>query len=78
MPPEQQQQLDNHVSEIAKLLYADAQAQGMKMDTLGDIEQTVRAQLQTHVSPELGNFLSTRLLEQTRAIHEPSTASSDA
>jgi len=30
----------------------------MNMASLGEIEQAVRAQLQTHVSPDLGIFLS--------------------
>lgn len=71
MKPEQHQQLKAHVSEIAKLLYDDAHAQGMAMVTLADIEQTVRAQIQVHVSPQLGNFLSTRALEKTSDTVEP-------
>jgi hypothetical protein len=58
MTPENRQQLDAHVQAIAQLLYSDAQAEGLPMSRLADIEQTVRAQLQTYVSPGLGNFLS--------------------
>jgi len=58
MTPENRQQLDAHVQSIAQLLYSEAQAEGLPMSSLADIEQTVRAQLQSHVSPGLGNFLS--------------------
>lgn len=66
MTPEQHQQLQEHVSEIAKLLYADAQAQAMPMESLAAIEQTVRSQMLRHVSPEVGNFLSTLAQAQTQ------------
>jgi len=65
MTPEQNHQLQTHVTEIAKLLYADAQAKGLPMNNLIEIEMAVRSQLLRHVSPELGNFLSARLLAQT-------------
>ena len=66
MTPEQHQQLQEHVSEIAKLLYADAQAQAMPMESLAAIEQTVRSQMLRHVSPRVGNFLSTLAQAQTQ------------
>jgi hypothetical protein len=68
MTPETQAQMDAHVRAIAGLLHADAKAEGMPMTTLGEIEQTVRQQLQTHVSPEIGNFLS-KQTTQKRASH---------
>ncbi len=37
MTPEQHQKLQGHVSEIAKLLYAGAQAKGMPMGILSEI-----------------------------------------
>ncbi len=58
MNPEHQQALDEHVSAIAKILYADAEAQGLPMGNLSEIEMTVCHQLQTQVSPQLGKFLS--------------------
>jgi len=64
MTPEQREQMEQHVTAIAQLLYDDAEAKGMSMDSMADIEQTVRTQLQTHVSPELGIFLSTRVSAQ--------------
>lgn len=71
MTPEQNQQLQAHVSEIAKLLYADAQAQGLPMGNLIEIEMAVRSQLLHHVSPEIGIFLSTQRSAQTAATAEP-------
>lgn len=64
MTPDQRQQLDSHVLAIAQILHEDAQAQELPMASLADIEQTVRAQLQTHVSPGLGNFLSKPIAPQ--------------
>jgi hypothetical protein len=63
MTPEQKASLDQHVQAIAKILYADADKSQMK--TLEGIEVSVRAQLQKHVSPQLGVFLSKQLQEQT-------------
>lgn len=68
MTPENQSKMDAHVRAIAALLHAEAKAEGLPMATLGEIEQTVRQQLQTHVSPEIGNFLS-KQIAQTSANH---------
>lgn len=70
MKPDTRQQLDAHVRAIAQILHEDAQAQGLPMDSLGDIELTVRAQLQTHVSPGLGVFLS-KPFAQTKRVSGP-------
>jgi hypothetical protein len=70
MTPEQHQHLQRHVSEIAKLLYSDAEAKGLPMSNLSEIEMTVRSQLLRHVSPELGIFLSKQLSAQTQATDE--------
>ena len=64
MTPDDRQQLDSHVRAIAQILHNDAQAKGLPMDSLEDIEHTVRAQLQTHVSPGLGNFLSKQIAQK--------------
>lgn len=64
MTPENQAEMDAHVRAIAALLHADAKAEGQPMATLGDIEQTVRQQLQTHVSPGIGNFLSKQIAQK--------------
>lgn len=65
MTPEKQAQMDAHVKAIAELLHAEATAQEMPMATLGEIEQTVRQQMQTHVSPGIGNFLSKQIMPKT-------------
>ena len=64
MQPEQQEQMQAHITEIAKILYTDSEAKGMAMGTLADIEQTVRAQMLEHVSPQLGIFLSRQKQDQ--------------
>ena len=64
MTPETHQQLDTHVRAIAQILYDDAQANGLPMDSLEDIEHTVRAQLLSHVSPGVGNFLSKQIVQK--------------
>jgi hypothetical protein len=62
MSPAEKAQLDEHVQAIAKILYADADKS--QMTNLGEIEAGIRAQLQEHVSPQLGVFLSQQLQEQ--------------
>jgi hypothetical protein len=44
------------------------------MKTLEGIELTVRQQMQKHVSPELGSFLSKRLQERKQASPDGSKA----
>lgn len=56
MTPEEKQELNEHVQAIAKLLQKDAGER--PMNTLSEIESVVREQLQTHVAPQLGIFLS--------------------
>jgi hypothetical protein len=62
MTPEEKQELDQHVQAIAKLLYKDADKS--RMTNLGEIEVVIREQLQEHVSPQVGVFLSRALLAQ--------------
>ncbi len=54
MTPEEKIALDQHVQAIAKILYADADKS--QMSNLGQIEAGIRAQIQEHVSPQLGVF----------------------
>ena len=61
MTPEEKIALDQHVQAIAKILYADADKS--RMTNLGEIEAGIRAQLQEHISPQLGVFLSQQLQE---------------
>jgi hypothetical protein len=62
MTPAEKTQLDEHVQAIARLLYADADKS--QMTNLAQIEAGIRAQLQEHVSPQLGVFLSQKLRAQ--------------
>jgi hypothetical protein len=61
MTPEEEQTVAYHVRELAKLLYKDADASQMPMSNLGEIEAVVREQVQKHVTPEMGVFLSKQL-----------------
>ena len=54
MTPEQEQALKVHLKAIAQILYDESDPEAMR--TLEGIEVTVRQQIQTHVSPELGFF----------------------
>jgi hypothetical protein len=72
MTPEQKAQLQPHLDAIAKILYEDSDPASMQ--TLEDIELRVREQLQAHVSPALGNFLSTHSAARTQAERENSKA----
>lgn len=65
MTPEEKKALAKHVNAIAQILHADAVEKGLKMNDLGEIEQAVRQQVQQHVSPNLGIFLSQLALEKT-------------
>ncbi len=56
MTPEQEQALQGHIQAIASILYEDTPAEQLK--TLGGIEQAVREQMQKHVMPKVGSFLS--------------------
>lgn len=75
MTPEQKQALDEHVQAIAEILYAEADKS--QMTNLGEIETVIREQLQEHVSPQLGVFLSEVLQAQVVDISAPSRASSE-
>jgi len=65
MTPEQQQALNTHVQAIAQILYDDSDPKAI--ETLEGIEVTLRSQLQKHVSPDLGVFLSKPLRARHRA-----------
>lgn len=64
MTTEQQAQKE-HLQAIAKIFCDDSGS--TTMQTLEGIEMTLRQQIQTRVSPELGNFLSKRLQEHKQA-----------
>lgn len=65
MTPDQEQALKAHLQAIAKILYEDSDPAAMQ--TLEGIEMTLKQQIQTHVSPELGIFLFKRLQEHKQA-----------
>lgn len=69
MTPDQEQALKQHLKAIAQILYDDSDPAAMK--TLEGIEMTVRQQILTHVSPELGVFLSKRSQARKQAKPEP-------
>ena len=66
MTPEKAAQLKTHLEAIAQLLYEESNPADMQ--TLEGIEMTVREQIQAHVSPELGHFLSARLAAQQQGV----------
>jgi len=70
MTPEQEQSLKTHLKAIAQILYDESDPEAMK--TLEGMELTLRRQIQTHVSPELGSFLSKRSQERKQASQEAS------
>jgi hypothetical protein len=65
MNREQEQAIKEHLQAIAKILYDDSDP--ATMQKLEGIEMTLRQQIQTHISPELGNFLSERLQAHKQA-----------
>lgn len=76
MTPEQQQALCEHIKAIAKILYDDTPPE--QLTSLVGIEQAVRSQMQKHVMPEVGVFLSKLPQAQTQAIEGDSKASSES
>jgi hypothetical protein len=64
MTPEQTARLQPHLDAIAEILYEDSDPASMQ--TLEAIEQQVRHQIQAHVGPELGRFLSAQLAARKR------------
>ena len=62
MTPEQQQAIQTHVEAISAILYADCEPESLK--TLEDIELAVKERVLSHVTPQIGIFLSTQLAGQ--------------
>lgn len=58
MTPEERQELLQCSQRIAELLYQEACEQDQAMANLGAIEATVRAQVQEHVTPVIGEFFA--------------------
>jgi hypothetical protein len=68
MNPEQKQALQEHIQAIAKILYEDTSPE--KLKSLAGIEEAVRSQMQKHIMPEVGFFLSKRLQAQGQGIND--------
>jgi hypothetical protein len=66
MTPEERQELLQCSQRIAELLYQEAREQDQPMANLGAIESTVRAQVQEHVTPVIGEFFAKPLPPQTK------------
>jgi hypothetical protein len=73
MTPAEKAELKQHVQAIAKILYADTDK--TQLTNLGAIEATVRSQIQEHVSPQLGVFLSQKQQAQATDMSAPSKVS---
>jgi len=58
MTPEQQQELNQHIQAIAKILHQEAEAE--KIQTLEGIETTIREQTLKYITPKLGFFFVTK------------------
>ena len=68
MTPEKAKELKTYVQAIAAILYEETPQQ--TLNTLEEIEQTVRQKVLKHVSPEIGVFLSNQSQEQPQAEKE--------
>jgi len=75
MTPEQQQALQENIRAIAQILYEDTPPE--RLTTLAGIEQAVRDQMQKHVMPEVGVFLSKLKPEQQADTDAGSKVSSE-
>ena len=62
MTPEKEKALIEHISAIAKILYEDTSPS--ELTSLENIETVVREKLLTHVSPQVGFFLSKKSQKQ--------------
>ena len=62
MNPENEKKLQEHLREIAKILYEEADAKNL--DSLAGIEKTIREQTLQYIGPQLGVFFSKKQQEQ--------------
>jgi hypothetical protein len=76
MTPQEEQTLKAHADAIAAILYRNTDAK--TLNSLEDIEQSVRQHMLQHVSPHVGTFLSNKRLKQPQEKVAPSKAVSDA
>ncbi|MGV0107478.1 DUF2267 domain-containing protein [Nostoc sp. DSM 114160] len=75
MTPKKKQALQEHIQAMptagyanAKILYEDTSPE--RLTNLAGIEEAVRSQMQKHVMPEVGVFLSKRLRAQEQGIKD--------
>jgi hypothetical protein len=73
MTPENKKALNEYLQAIAKILHEDSVSE--EMQTLAQIERVVRDQIQEHVAPEIGVFLSNSKVEPQKDIAAGSKAS---
>jgi hypothetical protein len=76
MTPEEAQMVKAHADAIAAILYRDADTE--KLNSLEDIEQTVRQQVLEHVSPHIGTFLFKKRPKPQPGDSAPSKAASES
>lgn len=74
MTSKQEKALQKHIQAIAKILYEDTPPEELK--TLAGIEQAVRSQMQRHVMPQVGVFLSQQRQGRLPDTNDNSKASS--
>ena len=68
MTPEKAKELKAYLQAIAAILYEETPLE--QLNTLEEIEQTVRQKVLKHVSPEIGIFLSKQSQVQPKAEQE--------
>lgn len=59
-----QQELEQHLQAIAKILYSNTAKD--KLDSFEHIETTIREQVQTQISPKIGEFFFSNQPNQNR------------
>lgn len=67
MTPEDKKRLEEHINEIARILYKNTPCE--KIQTFESIETTVRDQVLEHVSPKIAFFLSEKRQERPKGRH---------
>lgn len=65
-----------HARALAALLYEETP--GEQLETLAGIEEAIRGHMQTHVNPEMANFLSQQVVAQIPVVADESSASSES
>lgn len=68
MTDEENQLLMEHARAIAKILYKNAPVE--ELTSLGKIEEVIRSQMQEHVMPTVGVFLSKMSQKKTQGTKE--------